>query len=797
MIRIKNSTRNRAVSKNQSPLRMNHISLSVSNSPDRLSECSVLSAPPSICTMKLCPSFPFLTDSATPEKRRNLQYCTPKKRGVLKTRSSKIKDQKTHTESPNIYTAECMLSDKNSEKSPSSGNILSTSSSLHSSPFSKRTTPTRHGMFQPPTPEHPHPMAGYSKLLYCGDQEVFMAKQKVLLTQSQNVSTPDKTKKVETARESEWAVDQNQKTLVDSEDVREFLNEILEKIVDENIEENELKVDGNEPKQENIAQINQFEATVTEKLFKIFVVKDEESLKNEEISEQITVTSDTEIRILDNCSSLKISPAKDSELAEAHRKMMDFLATQQGQELSEQLKFGMKFKNEQSGMGKSWTIEETNRKWLASKTPKNLGKVQRLGRNLAKKSVTFLTPDAEEKTWSFSRSPDLDQSDSEVSEASEEAEDVKPSSVVYEDISLTTEDKANCPIIQESHDIWNDEIQNPPESPFLENSDFYDPDEVDVSLSLKFEATPPNHQLLSFKKLDIAQLPTMETPPGKVSTPASPGITEIGEWTPDRRITDTSSETELTHLVLTSPDTPSIPRPISTPTRFLRTHFFDTPVSPPIPVADVIIEHVQVVEPPVLAAPGDPKWLQQQMSQLFCQASTPQVKTVTVETTIALSLPVSNELLADALGKMEVKEEQPVSSEPVSTEPSIESPVRNRKSCLAKPDMLDKVPDYFAHALTPCSTPLNLQFDKTARPPIPKFSRKTLLRQPPINLPFPKRVKKCVRFPEDAEISTKVWTYDEVVNAGGSAFRIISIVDHNTNTIRFPKYVPPVEFSCV
>ncbi|PIC31428.1 hypothetical protein B9Z55_012135 [Caenorhabditis nigoni] len=794
MIRIKNSTRNRTLSKNQSPLRMNHISLSVSNSPDRLSECSVLSAPPSICTMKLRTSFPFLTDSATPEKRRNSQYCTPKKRGVLKTKISKIKDQKTHTESPNIYTAECMLStDKNSEKSPRSGNVLSASSSLYSSPFSKRTTPTRHGMFQPPTPEHPHPMAGYSKLLYCGDQEVFMAKQKVLLTQSQNGSK-DESKKLEPARELKWMVDENQKTLVDSEDVRELLNEILEMVLDENIEENDLKMDENKPKQENIAQISQPEATVTEKLFKFSVVKNEQSLKSEETPEQVTVTSDTEMRILDDCSSLKISPAKDSELAEAHRKMMDFLATQQGQELSKQL---AKLKNEQSGMGKSRTIEETNRKWLASKTPKNLGKGQRLGRNLAKKSVTFLTPDAKERLneeprdWSFLRSPDLDQRDSDVSEASEEPEDVKPEpepcSVVNEDISLTTEDKTN----------WN-EIQNSPESPpLLKNPDFYDPDEVDVSLSLKFEATPPNHKLLSFKKLDIAQLPTMETPPGKFSTPPSLGITEIGDCTPDRLITDTSSETELTHLVLTSPDTPSIPRPISTPTRFLRTHFFDTPVSPPIPVADVIIEHVQVVEPPVLAAPGDPKWLQQQMSQLFCQTSTPQVKTVTVETTIALSLPVSNELLADALSKMEVKEEEPVSSEPLSTEPAIESPVRNRKSCLAKPDMLDKVPDYFAHALTPCSTPLNLQFDKTARPPIPKFSRKTLLRQPPINLPFPKRVKKCVRFPEDSQISTKVWTYDEVVNAGGSAFRIISIVDHNTNTIRFPKYVPPVEFSCV
>ncbi|EGT40207.1 hypothetical protein CAEBREN_16269 [Caenorhabditis brenneri] len=117
------------------------------------------------------------------------------------------------------------------------------------------------------------------------------------------------------------------------------------------------------------------------------------------------------------------------------------------------------------------------------------------------------------------------------------------------------------------------------------------------------------------------------------------------------------------------------------------------------------------------------------------------------------------------------------------------------KSCVANPDcLLDKVPEYFSPVKTPCQTPVKMQFDKRIRPAACQFSHKDVLRVRAIRLPFPKRIKKTVSFLDDFKSIPRQPTFDEVVNGGGSGFRILSIEDHNANTITFPKYVPPEGF---
>ncbi|EGT56838.1 hypothetical protein CAEBREN_23823 [Caenorhabditis brenneri] len=117
------------------------------------------------------------------------------------------------------------------------------------------------------------------------------------------------------------------------------------------------------------------------------------------------------------------------------------------------------------------------------------------------------------------------------------------------------------------------------------------------------------------------------------------------------------------------------------------------------------------------------------------------------------------------------------------------------KSCVANPDcLLDKVPEYFSPVKTPCQTPVKMQFDKRIRPAACQFSHKDVLRVRAIKLPFPKRIKKTVSFLDDFKSIPRQPTFDEVFNGGGSGFRIISIEDHNVNTVTFPKYVPPEGF---
>ncbi|CAL2048267.1 unnamed protein product [Caenorhabditis brenneri] len=115
------------------------------------------------------------------------------------------------------------------------------------------------------------------------------------------------------------------------------------------------------------------------------------------------------------------------------------------------------------------------------------------------------------------------------------------------------------------------------------------------------------------------------------------------------------------------------------------------------------------------------------------------------------------------------------------------------RSCMSNSDRyLDKVPEYFSHAITPCQTPETLPFDKNMRPAVYKPQRKRDAVHVVQSICYSQNEKRrTVSFFEN---SKSISTYDEVVNRGGSGFRILSIVDHETNTITFPKYEPPKGF---
>ncbi|EFO89423.1 hypothetical protein CRE_19960 [Caenorhabditis remanei] len=246
---------------------------------------------------------------------------------------------------------------------------------------------------------------------------------------------------------------------------------------------------------------------------------------------------------------------------------------------------------------------------------------------------------------------------------------------------------------------------------------------------------------------------------------------------------------------------------VSTPTRFISSPELSipsTPIqSPEKPVAaEIEVKQVVVVQPPPssppIVMPGDPMWLAQQMAMLFghpmliqpCIEDKPKVVEAVVP---LLSLPVNCEAVSNALTKIEVTKRLNEIQSHTSCQLTIHHSTP-KKSCLRKPDLFDNVPDYISHAKTPCQTPMKLQFEKKTRPPKPIYNRRERLRRQPINLIFPGRAKKSVKFQCEANLISKEPTYDEVVNGGGSGFKILSIVDYNTNTVCYPKYIPPSDF---
>ncbi|KAF1746500.1 hypothetical protein GCK72_022956 [Caenorhabditis remanei] len=246
---------------------------------------------------------------------------------------------------------------------------------------------------------------------------------------------------------------------------------------------------------------------------------------------------------------------------------------------------------------------------------------------------------------------------------------------------------------------------------------------------------------------------------------------------------------------------------VSTPTRFISSPELSipsTPIqSPEKPVAaEIEVKQVVVVQPPPssppIVMPGDPMWLAQQMAMLFghpmliqpCIEDKPKVVEAVVP---LLSLPVNCEAVSNALIKIEVTKRLNEIQSHTSCQLTIHHSTP-KKSCLRKPDLFDNVPDYISHAKTPCQTPMKLQFEKKTRPPKPIYNRRERLRRQPINLIFPGRAKKSVKFQCEANLISKEPTYDEVVNGGGSGFKILSIVDYNTNTVCYPKYIPPSDF---
>uniref|UniRef100_A0A1I7TP06 Protein kinase domain-containing protein n=1 Tax=Caenorhabditis tropicalis TaxID=1561998 RepID=A0A1I7TP06_9PELO len=120
---------------------------------------------------------------------------------------------------------------------------------------------------------------------------------------------------------------------------------------------------------------------------------------------------------------------------------------------------------------------------------------------------------------------------------------------------------------------------------------------------------------------------------------------------------------------------------------------------------------------------------------------------------------------------------------------TIQSPVRMRP-CISKPDMLENVPDYIEHSKTPYQTPLKMRLDKNERPRRFAMTVKGIFRKRILQLVAPIRRRRSVTCGDAPDLS-RPQLFDDSVNEGSSGFRVRSVVDHETNTIRFPKYNAP------
>ncbi|EGT43270.1 hypothetical protein CAEBREN_16654 [Caenorhabditis brenneri] len=244
---------------------------------------------------------------------------------------------------------------------------------------------------------------------------------------------------------------------------------------------------------------------------------------------------------------------------------------------------------------------------------------------------------------------------------------------------------------------------------------------------------------------------------------------------------------------------------ISTPTKFIASQIIqkceESPYSSPIkpePTPEPVVNVTNVIS----HAPSSVNWLEAQMAALFGRqismaTSVPVVQQVVApvvkQTPINLSHSICLNELTTALNEVWIKQNNEMLSRQ-NASMTIKVP-DFLKSCVANPDcLLDKVPEYFSPVKTPCQTPVKMQFDKRIRPAACQFSHKDVLRVRAIRLPFPKRIKKTVSFLDDFKSIPRQPTFDEVINGGGSGFRILSIEDHNANTVTFPKYVPPEGF---
>ncbi|CAL2048580.1 unnamed protein product, partial [Caenorhabditis brenneri] len=244
---------------------------------------------------------------------------------------------------------------------------------------------------------------------------------------------------------------------------------------------------------------------------------------------------------------------------------------------------------------------------------------------------------------------------------------------------------------------------------------------------------------------------------------------------------------------------------ISTPTKFIASQIIqkceESPYSSPIkpePTPEPVVNVTNVVT----HAPSSVNWLEAQMAALFgrqismaTSVSVVQqvVAPVVKQTPVNLSHSICLDELTTALNEVWIKQNDEMLSRQ-NASMTIKEP-DFLKSCVANPDcLLDKVPEYFSPVKTPCQTPVKMQFDKRIRPAAYQFSHKDVLRVRAIKLPFPKRIKKAVSFLDDFKSIPRQPTFDEVVNGGGSGFRILSIEDHNANTVTFPKYITPEGF---
>ncbi|CAL2048582.1 unnamed protein product [Caenorhabditis brenneri] len=244
---------------------------------------------------------------------------------------------------------------------------------------------------------------------------------------------------------------------------------------------------------------------------------------------------------------------------------------------------------------------------------------------------------------------------------------------------------------------------------------------------------------------------------------------------------------------------------ISTPTKFIASQIIqkceESPYSSPMK-PEPTPEPVMNVTNVVTHAPSSVNWLEAQMAALFGRqismaTSVPVVQQIVApvvkQTPINLSHSICLNELTTALNEVWIKHNNEMLSKQ-NASMTIKEP-DFLKSCVANPDcLLDKVPEYFSPVKTPCQTPVKMQFDKRIRPAACQFSHKDVLRVRAIRLPFPKRIKKTVSFLDDFKSIPRQPTFDEVVNGGGSGFRILSIEDHNANTVTFPKYIPPEGF---
>uniref|UniRef100_A0A1I7U5N6 TPR_REGION domain-containing protein n=1 Tax=Caenorhabditis tropicalis TaxID=1561998 RepID=A0A1I7U5N6_9PELO len=291
--------------------------------------------------------------------------------------------------------------------------------------------------------------------------------------------------------------------------------------------------------------------------------------------------------------------------------------------------------------------------------------------------------------------------------------------------------------------------------------------------------------------------------------------------TPEQSLFSFSEKDQLGYAeqqMLKSPevfDTPDGKKRISSPTKFCSplADSCDTTIepSPARTESPEVVKRTVYLEVPdpnkktIEVKPLEGRWLGMQMGKLFGRHVPIQPRSVAapqVFQPVAPSLPSAPPIptfapLSDSVCAKKLMAQLKVLEEDhnkkmagkLGMPATTQSPVRMRP-CISKLDMLENVPDYIEHSRTPCQTPLKMRLDKNERPRRFAMTVKGIFRKRIVQLVAPIRRRSSVTF-GDAPDFSRPQSFNDSVTEGSSGFRVLSVVDHETNKIRFPKYNAP------